>query len=371
MIRQIAMARTCSTADRKDRSAKRAPTQKRGDEPLDVTVVLLEAGYMSTAIAPIEIFHSAGTIWNWLQGSPQQPRFRVRIASIDGGDVTALCSLGLKPHCSIHDIDKTDIIILPASGWDVKDRIAKHTALLPWLKKWHSRGAYIAGVCTGVAFLAEAGLLDGREATTHWGVAEILRQSYPDVCWRTDQFVTEDGQLFCSGGVYAAIDISLYLVEKFCGHEVALQVAKALLLSMPRSRQSGYSVVTLSRVHSDDKIKWAEDFFQEHFDDDISIEAVADRIGMSPRNFIRRFKTATGRLPGAYIQMLRVTAAKEMLEDGAASIQTVSSTIGYEDIAFFRNLFKRHTGMTPGEYRSHFARMTFRRGDLIGGRLNA
>jgi transcriptional regulator GlxA family with amidase domain len=365
------MPKTRNAARRKNRVAERVPALERGDEQLDVTVVLLEAGYMSTAIAPIEIFHSAGTIWNWLQGTPQKPRFRVKIASIDGGEVTALCSLGLKPNCSIHDIDKTDIIVLPASGWDVRDRIAKHTALLPWLKKWHSRGAYIAGVCTGVAFLAEAGLLDGREATTHWGVAEILRQSYPKVHWRTDQFVTEDGQLFCSGGVYAAVDISLYLVEKFCGHEIALQVAKALLLSMPRSRQSGYSVVPLSCVHSDAQVGEAEAFLQAHFDSDISVETVADYVGMSPRNFIRRFKAATGRLPGAYIQMLRVSAAREMLEDGATSIQTVSSKIGYEDIAFFRSLFKRHTGMTPAEYRSHFAHMTFRRGDLVGGRPDA
>ena len=360
------MAKTPDAARRQGRFDKCAPVLTRGDEPLDVTVVLLDGGYMSTAIAPIEIFHSAGTIWNWLHGMPETPRFRVRIASIDGGEVTALCSLGLRPNCSIHDIDKTDIIVLPASGWDVRERIAAHTALLPWLKKWHSRGAYIAGVCTGVAFLAEAGLLDGREATTHWGVAEFLHRNYPKVCWRTDQFVTEDGQMFCSGGVYAAVDISLYLVEKFCGHEVALQVAKALLLSMPRSRQSGYSVVPLSRVHSDDRVSEAEAFLQAHFDSDVSIETVAERVGMSPRNFIRRFKTATGRLPGAYIQLLRVSAAREMLEDGAASIQTVSSKIGYEDIAFFRSLFKRHTGMTPAEYRSHFAHMTFRRGDLAG-----
>jgi len=364
------MSKSGDVARRKDRRAER-PAPQGADGILDVTVVLLEAGYLSTAIAPIEIFHSAGTVWNWLHGKLQQSRFRVHIASIDGHDIKALCDLGVSPHCSIHDIKKADIIILPASGWDVMDRIAQHTALLPWLKKWHARGAYIAGVCTGVGFLAEAGLLDGKQATTHWGVADILRARYPKVRWRTDQFVTEDGQLFCSGGVYAAIDISLYMVEKFCGHEVALQVAKSLLLSMPRSRQSGYSVVPLSRPHSDEQVKEAENYLQQHFDSDISIETVADRVGMSPRNFIRRFKAATGRLPGAYIQTLRVSAAKELLEDGVASIQAVSSKIGYEDIAFFRNLFKRHTGMTPAEYRTHFAQMTFERGALVGGRLDA
>ena len=199
-------------------------------------------------------------------------------------------------------------------------------------------------------------------------MADILRQRYPKVRWRPEQFVTEDGRLFCSGGVYASIDLSLYLVEKFCGHEIALQCAKSLLLSMPRSRQSGYSVVPLSRPHSDDKIRQTEEYLQEHFDRDVSIDSLADRVGMGPRNFIRRFKAATGRLPGAYIQMLRVSAAKELLEHGATSIQTVCSKIGYEDVAFFRSLFKRHTGMTPAEYRGRFARMSFDRGELASGK---
>lgn len=365
------MASNSIFVTRAGRGAKSTPNGKRGDGILDVTVVLLDAGYMSTAIAPIEIFHAAGTVWNWLQGEELKPRFRVRIASIDGSSVTAICSLGLTPNCSIHDIKHTDIIILPASGWDVMDRIAKHTDLLPWLRKWHERGAYVAGVCTGVAFLAEAGLLDGKQATTHWGVAEVLRERYPKVRWRTDQFVTEDGRLSCSGGVYASIDISLYLVEKFCGHEVALQVAKALLLSMPRSRQTGYAVVPLSRPHSDDKIRKTEEYLQAHFDRDVSIDSLADRIGMSPRNFIRRFKAATGRVPSAYIQTLRVSEAKELLEEGAASIQDVCSRIGYADLAFFRNLFKRHTGMTPAEYRNNFAHMSFARGALEAGRTVA
>jgi transcriptional regulator GlxA family with amidase domain len=362
------MTRKAIPGRRSGRRTSPVPSTKRGEGVLDVTVVLLDAGYASTAIGPIEVFHSAGLLWNWLRSETPQPRFRVRVASIDGKSVTAVCSLGLTPECSINDIKNTDIIILPASGWDVMDRITKSTALLPWLRKWHSRGATIAAVCTGVAFLAEAGLLDGRQATTHWALADILRERYPKVLWRPDQFVTEDGRLLSSGGVYASIDLSLYLVEKFCGHEIALQTAKSLLLSMPRSRQSGYSVVPLSRPHSDDKIRRIEDHLREHFTADVSIESLAGRVGMGPRNFIRRFKAATGRLPGAYIQTLRVSVAKELLEQGAVSIQGVCSKIGYEDIAFFRSVFKRHTGMTPAEYRTCFAQMSFDRGELASGR---
>ena len=351
-----------------NRREQQVSSAKSRDGLLDVTVVLLDDGYASTAIAPIEIFHSAGIVWNWLHGESVRPRFNVRTASIDGRAVSTVRSPSLIPDGAIENIKHTDIIIVPASGWDVIEPIAKNSSLLPWLRKWHSRGAYIAGVCSGVAFLAECGILDGKRATTHWGVAELLRQRYPKVRWQPEQFVTEDGRLFCSGGVYASIDLSLYLVEKFCGHEVALQCAKSLLLSMPRGRQSGYSVVQLSRPHSDEKIRQSEEYLQQHFDSDVSIGHLAERVGMGPRNFIRRFKAATGRGPGTYIQTLRVSAAKELLETGTTSIQAVSSTIGYEDIGFFRNLFKRHTGMTPGEYRERFSKMSFERGDLVDGR---
>lgn len=168
------MTKRAKSVRRAGRGERPEPRLAGGDGVLDVTVVLLEAGYASTAIGPTEVFHSAGVLWQTLHGQAPQPRFRVRVASIDGGAVTSLCSLGMTPNCSIHDIEKTDIIILPASGLDVQVRIARDTALLPWLRKWHARGAYIAGICTGVAFLAECGLLDDRQATTHWAGAEEM-----------------------------------------------------------------------------------------------------------------------------------------------------------------------------------------------------
>jgi transcriptional regulator GlxA family with amidase domain len=327
----------------------------------------LEGDYASTAIAPVEVFHSAGRLWNTLQGETAAPRFRVRIASLDGRSVTSNCGLVLKPELGLQDIRHTDIIILSASRMNVQERIAKNSPLLPWLRKWYARGTYIASICSAAAFLAECGLLDGRQATSHWGVAENLRQRYPKVHWHEELFVTEDRGIFCSGGLYASIDLSLYLVEKFCGHEIALQCAKSLLVSMPRSNQSGYAVTSLTRPHSDDRIREVEEYLQSHFARGLPMESLAGRFGMSPRNFIRRFKAATGRLPGAYVQSLRIASAKEMLEQGKVPVQTICTKIGYEDIAFFRNVFKRHTGMTPAEYRIRFAGMRFDRGRLAAG----
>lgn len=348
------MARRATPNRQRTRRASRTAQSAPKDGVLDVTVVLVEDGYASTAVGPIEVFHSAGVLWNSLRGEATQQRFRVRIASIDGSSVTSLYALGLTPQCAIADIKHTDIVILPASDFNAQDHIARNTALLPWLRKWHMRGAYVAGICSGAAILAESGLLDGREATTHWAVADTLRQRYPKVRWRPENFVTEDNRMLCSGGVYSSIDLSLYLVEKFCGHEIALQTAKALLVNMPRNRQTGYAVVPLSRPHTDDKIREAEEYLRQHFAADVSIDSLAERAGMGPRNFIRRFKAATGRLPRGYIQLLRISMARTLLEQTASPIQKICSKIGYDDIAFFRNLFKRHTGMTPAEYRSRF-----------------
>jgi transcriptional regulator GlxA family with amidase domain len=261
---------------------------------------------------------------------------------------------------SIDSIERTDIIIVPTSGMEMDVKLVEHSALLPWLRRHHAAGAYVAGVCMGAAYLAEAGLLDGRMATTHWALAAEFARRWPRVNWRTDLFVTEDKRLLCSGGVYASIDLSLYLVEKLCCHEVAVQCARALLLPRPRIHQSGYAMLPLSPPHGDERIRAVETFLQTNFRDDVSIGALAKKAALGARTLARRFKAATGRHPSAYLQAVRIETAKAMLEQDTTPIQSVSSAVGYDDVAFFRSLFKRSTGMTPAEYRAQFAPLSVR-----------
>jgi transcriptional regulator GlxA family with amidase domain len=175
------------------------------------------------------------------------------------------------------------------------------------------------------------------------------------VDWQTDLLVTEDAGLYCSGGVNAASDLSLHLVEPLCGRTVAIECSKALLLDMPRPSQSGYGLLPLARPHGDEKVREAEHHISEHFTRDVPVEELAERASMSRRNLVRRFKAATGHMPGVYQQMLRVNAARKMLEDGAPSIQQVGLAVGYEDVAFFRRIFKRHCGVAPSAYRDRFS----------------
>jgi transcriptional regulator GlxA family with amidase domain len=221
----------------------------------------------------------------------------------------------------------------------------------------------------GAAYLAEAGLLDGKRGTTHWAVCRDFVRRYPGVQWCPEFFITEDARVLCSGGLTASADVSLYLVEKLCGHEVAVQTAKALLLNMPRTHQSGYAVLPLSPPHNDERIRAAEDYIQTRFREPMTSEAVAAHVAMSPRTFMRRFKAATSRLPGAYLQAVRIEAAKSMLERDDTAVQSIASAVGYDDVAHFRDLFKRATGMTPAEYRSRFAAAHVRQLDHAAAKL--
>jgi len=339
---------------------KPAPTPAR--RPLDVTVVLFDDGLSSTAVMPTEIFYAAGKLWNILHATPERPPFRVRTVTIDGKPVRSPYGLSILPEASIDAVAHSDIIIVPTSGLDLDLKLVEHSVLLPWLRRHYAAGAYVVGVCMGAAYLAEAGLLDGRIGTTHWAVAGEFMRRFPQVCWRPELFVTEDQRALCSGGVGSAIDISLYLVEKFCGHEVALQTAKALLLPMPRlhQTQTGYAVLPVSQAHGDARIREIEAWLLENFRTEISTQQLADRAGMTEKTFVRHFKAATGKLPAAYVQALRIEAAKVLLEHENRPVQVIAESIGYSDLAFFRSLFKRTTGMTPQQYRAAFAPISVR-----------
>jgi len=320
----------------------------------EVTILFLDGTFSSTATGPMDVFRHAGMLWNFLTGVPQNPYFLVTTASVDGRAVVCDGAIQVKPDKAIGDIHKTDLIFIPTTGLNLDDVAERYATVVPWLRRWHKRGAAIASVCSGVGLVAATGLLDGKRATTHWGLAEMFREKYPKVDWMPDLMVTEDRGFYCGGGVHAAMDLSLYLVERFCGHEVALQSAKAMLIETPRSWQAGFAIVPLKTRHNDDAISRAQEWLHHNFDKPFPLEAPARRVGMSLRNFVRRFKEATGDSPLIYLQKLRIAAAKRLLESDHRSVQEISDAVGYTDVAFFRSLFQRHTGVSPSAYRQRF-----------------
>jgi len=320
----------------------------------EVTVLFLDEMFSSTAIGPMEVFRHAGNLWNILTGTRPAPRFHVTTASADGRGVRCDGSVRVHAEAALSDIRKTDLIFIPTTGLSVDDVLERNAAVVPWLRRWHNRGVAVASVCSGVGLVAATGMLDGKRATTHWGLADRFRQMYPKVNWMPELMVTEDRGFYCGGGVHAAIDLSLYLVEKFCGHDIAMQTAKALLIETPRAWQAGFAVVPLKTEHSDEAISGAQEWLHQNFHRTFPLEAPAERARMSLRNFVRRFKQATGDSPLIYLQKLRVAAAKRLLESDHRTMQEISDAVGYQDVAFFRALFQRHTGVSPSAYRERF-----------------
>ena len=321
---------------------------------IDVTVLFLDDTFASTAVGPMEVFSHAGTLWNFLTGGRPAPRFRVTTASVDGRAVRCDGEIRIRPDAAITDIRRTELIFIPTTGINFDDVLDRYASVVPWLQRWHKRGAAIASVCSGVGLVAATGMLDGKRATTHWALADLFRQKYPRVRWMPELMVTEDHEFYCGGGVHAALDLSLYLVEKFCGHEVAMQSAKALLIETPRAWQAGFAIVPLKTDHSDDAISSAQEWMHQNFQRDFPLDAPARRVAMSLRNFVRRFKRATGDSPRTYLQKLRIAAAKRLLESDHRTMQEISDAVGYQDVAFFRQLFQRHTGVSPSAYRERF-----------------
>ena len=334
---------------------------------LRVVVPLLHGGYACTAVTPIEIFKSAGVLWNLLHGEPAEPCFEVITVTPDGGPANADTNLSLTPQTRADKVRSPDLVFIPAGGltldvvtrqgYDIDVVAQANCKIIPHIARWAREGAQVAGACAGVSLVAMAGLLNGRIGTAHWGLAHLYRARFPDVDWRPELLLTDTSGVYCAGGVNAASDLALYLVEKFFGHDIATKTARTLLIEMPRQWQAGFSDLVPNIQEDDPAIGNALSWLHQNFARDVQNEALAKLSGMTPRTFSRRFKAATGQTPLAYLHSLRINAAKRLLENERRTVQQVMAEVGYEDAIFFRNLFKRHTGESPAAYRERFQGM--------------
>jgi transcriptional regulator GlxA family with amidase domain len=307
----------------------------------------------TTIFGPMDILNQAGRLWNRVSRSPQTPFFDVSIASVDGQPIQCLNKVLIQPHCSIESIQKTDLIII-ASATYIDEILQKSPDLVPWLRQQYNQGAHVASICTGVFLLAETGLLDGKSATLHWGFAEKFRQKYPRVNLKQDKMFIDQGRLYCSAGVNAGMDLSLYLVEKLCGRQTAVQSAKTMILDMGREMQTPYISFLLPKDHGDPLVVKAQEWIEQHHTQSIDYDHLAEKFRVSRRSLERRFKQATGVTPLGYLQQLRVETAKSLLEDGSQTFNEITYQVGYEDIPFFRKVFIKLTGLRPKEYQQRF-----------------
>jgi transcriptional regulator GlxA family with amidase domain len=257
----------------------------------------------------------------------------------------------LRPDASLSTAKKPDLILIPSLGPRVVESLNSVAAFLPWIKECCAQGARAVSVCTGAFLLAESGFLDGREATTHWFFADLFN---PQVDLRPDRLIIDEGNMITCGAALSFLDLALYLIELYCGHDAALLSAKMMLIEMGRRSQLPYTILSPRKMHQDRQILRLQHFMEGNSSKNYTIESMAKRIGMSVRNLDRRFLKVVGETPYTYLQRLRVERAKRLLETTDHTFEEIMAKVGYEDVRSFRRLFHAFTDLSPREYRKKY-----------------
>ena len=287
-------------------------------------------------------------------GQPVPRVFSVRLAGLDGGTVTCRDGVSLHPSVVAADVATPDLVVVPGLDDDLMPSFAANRGWVPWLARWHAAGARIAGSCTGAFLVADAGLLDGRAATTHWMFAGELARRYPAVHVTADKMIVDNGDVITSGGATSFLNLVLYLVERFAGHDRANLAAKVLLVDGHRPSQLPYIAFGPERSHGDVIVHQVQQHIDLHLDQQLRIVDLAAAFGLSERTLCRRFAAATGHGPQGYLQHARIQHAMRLLETASDPIDQVRRSVGYADPAAFRRVFKQATGLSPSGYRDAY-----------------
>lgn len=314
----------------------------------DIVLVIPEGEASAVAITGITMVFDVA---NMIAG----PAFTIRVASHIPTSEIHLGRYGVKIDVRLDEIEQTDLIIIPPLNRHQKEGVEHNQALIEWLSTMRqSQQVELGSVCTGAYFLAATGLLDGREASSHWAWIHELKKLYPKVNWVPECIITDTDGLYTSGGTFSSFNLILYLVEKFVSKEVAVRISKELEIDYGRSSQLPFMIFQNQKNHADQQILEVQQFMENNYDSSLKLDELAKRFGMSRRNLIRRFKGATGNTPRTYIQRLRIEEAKRMLESSESNVSQAMFAVGYTDVNTFRDLFQRYTGFLPSQYRRKF-----------------
>jgi transcriptional regulator GlxA family with amidase domain len=279
-----------------------------------------------------------------------------RVATVNGGPVPTSDGLTvLAEPLANFDTANIDTLIVPGTT-DTAEPLADRT-MIEWIAQHAPRARRICSVCTGAFLLAEAGLLNGKRVVTHWAAVDRLRAQYPALNVEPDAIFVNDGKVWSSAGVSAGIDLALALVQEDCGREVAMSVARQLVVYLKRpGGQAQFSELLDARAH-DSGGAFAElhDWLAQNLADaSLSVETLARRVCMSARNFARVYKTKTGRTPAKAIELFRLETARRLLEDTDERIESIARRTGFGDEDRMRNTFQRHLNVSPRDYRARF-----------------
>jgi len=304
-------------------------------------------------VGPFQVFARAAEIVARSQPS-KPPVYALEVVTTTTGLLPTNCGLRLEGHRTFREVQGRIDTLLVAGGSGVETGL-ENEDIVRWVCRLAPRLRRIGSICTGAFLLARCGLLNGRRATTHWKYCEQLARHYPKIRIDPDPIFVRDGNVYTSAGVTAGMDMALALVEEDIGSAVALQVARELVLYLRRpGGQSQFSAALNLQTCDKQPIRDLGAWVLENLRKDLSVCALAGRVGMSPRNFARVFRQQMSMTPAKFVENLRLEVARRRLQESNASLESVATTCGFRNADAMRSAFRRVVKVAPGEYRWRF-----------------
>jgi transcriptional regulator GlxA family with amidase domain len=301
-----------------------------------------------------DAIRKADGAWQAAVDPRAEPIFEPFLVGLSRKAVAFRDDASMLPTATADEITPPDVVVVPGLDDELEHSLEANGRWIPWLAKWFEGGSRLATSCTGAFLAAEAGLLDGRRATTHWAAADEFRRRYPNVELVVDQMIVDTGDVITSGGATTFLNLVIYMTERFGGHGRAVAAAKVMLVDGDRRSQLPYIAYGSSRGHNDDTVHAAQELIEAHLDESLRIDGVAAHAGVSVRTLARRFKAATGLTPSEFQAEARMMAARRLLETTRMTVTEIRTAVGYNDAAAFGRAFKRAAGLTPTSYRRQY-----------------
>ncbi len=312
---------------------------------------------LSSVVGPFKLF-SAANEFLVQSGQRQNDYFDINLVGLEKDSILYDGAFSIHCGATIEEVKKTDLILIPAVKPDkLPESLEENVDFLPWIREQRRvNNAEIGSMCLGAFTLAQTGLVDGKQCSTHWAGMELFRQMFPQVKLISNKIVTEEDGIYTSGGAYSFLNLMLHLIEKYCGREVAIYLSKLFEIEIDREDQNQFAIFQGQKNHEDDAIKNAQEFIEDNVSEKISVEKLAEKYAISRRNFVRRFKKATQNTPLEYIQRVKIEAAKKSLESTQQNINEIMYQVGYADQKAFRTVFKKYVGLSPVAYKGKYNR---------------
>jgi transcriptional regulator GlxA family with amidase domain len=302
-------------------------------------------------VGSFEILSEANLFWKKKEGDDI---YKIEIVGVSERTEFSNGLVTIKPHVDINTLKKTNLVVIPSLIRDYEKALEGNKLIEDWITLQYKQGAEIASMCTGAFMLASAGLLNGKNCSTHWSAENTFKTLFPDISLQTHKTIIYEAGIYTNGGAYSFLNLLIYLIEKYYDRQTAIYCSKIFQIEIDRQYQSGFSIFGGQKLHDDEEIKKAQEYIETKINEKISIDDLSSKLSIGRRNFDRRFIKATGNSPLEYTQRVKVEAAKKAFENSRKTINEVMFEVGYSDLKAFREVFRKITGMAPLAYRSRY-----------------